>query len=556
MRTVRSALAAALLVACTFPSVAQAAVPAPVLAVQGSLRSGNGLVVPDGDYAMSVAVYDAVQGGTALHEETFIAIAVQSGLFAVELGAKKAKIADKIFDGSERWIGITVGSNPELPRVAIRDTPLAIHARFAGSAAGLQCSGCIVTDHVADGAVTGAKLATGAVDAKHVAFSYAGSDSKGGSAVHAKFADGAKTADVAKSADKAVSADEAAFAKAAGKLQCTGCVGIDQIHAGLVADLVAKKQLAVVAVSGKYADLQGGPDLSGLAQLAKPNTWTAAQAFDGGVSFGGAVQFAQQQAQLFRFQNADKHPVVCDPKAAGMVYFNHVSLDLYLCTGKQWQTFARFGVGSAQDNPAKSCKALLAADASTPDGVYWLDGDGSGSEPPFQGLCDMKTDGGGWTLVARAKGAATSGWGTTGDLNPSAGTAVGGTFKWSDGKINALVTDRYRMTYDGSVLGSAGQGQDAWWYWNASGCVYGHTKKADGNCDKAFGNVALTAGPIPGTNGNATYMGLDAGGPNYIHTHHSGPTWYVRAHHTYQPGAGSAACDGSQVGCDIALWVR
>lgn len=92
--------------------------------------------------------------------------------------------------------------------------------------------------------------------------------------------------------------------------------------------------------------------------------------------------------------NATAPPVPCNGGNAGTMYFNTSVGAFYGCNGVSYVAMS----GAA--NPV-SCAAQLLADPSSLDGIYTIDPDGTGAKPAVDVLCDMTTDGGGWTVLVR-----------------------------------------------------------------------------------------------------------------------------------------------------------
>jgi hypothetical protein len=91
--------------------------------IQGRLTddSGNPL---DGGYSIRARIYDASTGGTTLCDDTD-PIAVDNGLFNMYLDGLSGCTASDI-DGKQLYLGITVGSDPEMtPRQGIYAVPYA-----------------------------------------------------------------------------------------------------------------------------------------------------------------------------------------------------------------------------------------------------------------------------------------------------------------------------------------------------------------------------------------------------------------------------------------------
>ncbi|MDC0666381.1 collagen-like protein [Nannocystis radixulma] len=98
---------------------------------QGRLFDANGEPI-SGTQDLTFKIYDAEVDGNEIWSET-ISIDFDEGFFSVRLG-EQLVLDENVFDGSTRWLGITVGADPEMtPRAAIVSVP---YAMFAGDVRG------------------------------------------------------------------------------------------------------------------------------------------------------------------------------------------------------------------------------------------------------------------------------------------------------------------------------------------------------------------------------------------------------------------------------------
>jgi hypothetical protein len=90
---------------------------------QGRLTTTSGDVVTDGPHSVTFRIYD--QTDSVIWEETHIVVTA-GGLFSAQLGSKGAPLTPDIFSNPQCWLGITVGTDPELlPRTPFNTVPYA-----------------------------------------------------------------------------------------------------------------------------------------------------------------------------------------------------------------------------------------------------------------------------------------------------------------------------------------------------------------------------------------------------------------------------------------------
>lgn len=99
---------------------------------QGHLadNAGNALT---GNYNITFRIYESQTGGTSLWNETHVAVPVAKGLFQVILGSI-ATLTDETISGGDRYLGISIGYDPELmPRTLMGASPKAAVAAAVAS---------------------------------------------------------------------------------------------------------------------------------------------------------------------------------------------------------------------------------------------------------------------------------------------------------------------------------------------------------------------------------------------------------------------------------------
>jgi hypothetical protein len=99
-----------------------------VLSFQGRLADPDtGKPLPDGQYEVTFTIYDADAEGNALWQEAQPVDQV-GGVFSAYLGSV-TPFSDDLFSGGDRWLGIRVGADAEMPdRFRFTPAPWAIYA--------------------------------------------------------------------------------------------------------------------------------------------------------------------------------------------------------------------------------------------------------------------------------------------------------------------------------------------------------------------------------------------------------------------------------------------
>lgn len=145
-----------------------AAVP-PLLNFQGRLLNSSGDPL-NGNFSLRFAIYDLEIAGTELWSETQN-VTISNGTFAVLLGSA-TPLSPIVFAGDQCWLGIRVGSEPELaPRQRIVSSAFAYHSGSSDSAslAVSVADNSISSGKIVDGTITGSDITSGTIGGDKIA---------------------------------------------------------------------------------------------------------------------------------------------------------------------------------------------------------------------------------------------------------------------------------------------------------------------------------------------------------------------------------------------------
>ena len=110
---------------------------------EGALRSAGGGPATDGDYDLTFSLYQDSKSQVASWTEN-AKVAVKSGAFSHALGSV-TPLDPKALAGSGAVgvLGVTIGAEPELPRVPLHAVAWSLHAAHAESAGAVSCTACV-----------------------------------------------------------------------------------------------------------------------------------------------------------------------------------------------------------------------------------------------------------------------------------------------------------------------------------------------------------------------------------------------------------------------------
>ena len=315
-------------------------------------------------------------------------VTLEDGYYAVQLGSVE-DLDSALFDGSTLYVGVSVGSGPELTdRLPISSVPYAL---VAGSVDG----GSVNASSISVGG-TEVINASGEIDFSSISNAPA-----------------SPLDSLSCSQDQVAAFDGSAWA----------CADPTAAHTHAADDITSGKlDITVIPVGTGSEDVAAGNHTHTAADVgALPDS--------GGTLSGG---LSGTSAEFSGTVTVGSTSDSCSSNNAGAIQFTGGSLRV--CDGSDWTEIVLAQKGITANTPGESCLDILQDNSTASDGRYWIDPDGSGGLNPWVATCDMT--GGGWTQVGYTEDIEFKQWFSGGDAPRYLPENF--SLAWSNEQINAL----------------------------------------------------------------------------------------------------------------------
>jgi len=214
--------------------------------------------------------------------------------------------------------------------------------------------------------------------------------------------------------------------------------------------------------------------------------------------------------------------------------------------------------GSNANCAAQSCNAILTADPTSQDGIYYIDPSGLGVISVY---CDMTLNDGGWTLVYindPSNALSTNNTGQIGNVSNLTSPTGGSSAKFSDAQINAI-----RENSDSRIGYRVTSNDINYSYFSPSSCTYSHTDNGSTECRRYTASYTTSSSPNyiqcvdwgGGSGGLDAWYNCSTSGyyTNVFNTHR---TYSETGGMTGNTGGGANGSSGASHGNDVLMWVR
>ena len=322
---------------------------------QGVLSDSTGAAVPDAPYLIKFIIWDdqaATGAGNEKWNSGFQTVNPVGGLFSYDLGSNVALPDDLFATDTSRWLGITVGTDPEMsPRTKLNSEAYsyeALRADTAGVATSVIANS-IGSAEVIDNSLTANDLAAGSVGTSEVA-------------------------------DNSLTANDLATNSVGAAEIAAGAVGSSELASGAVFDIDvnASAAIGISKIFGTAVNLTSNQHITNWKRFMDSSMWIT----NVGVAIGRASVTSSRLLQIERNFNTTGirygEYVNLDNSSSGTLYGNYVDIDNNTSSGGSRYAYRGFS-GSSSNTSGVSYGCRQSAYGGAGTSLYAIYGFVSGS---------------------------------------------------------------------------------------------------------------------------------------------------------------------------------